>query len=174
MVSPQPERNDNVMNPKISIHPKAPSLVAQIVGLSELPMADIKSLWIDLFGSPPTTHGRTFLERRIAYKLQENALRKTNPELLEQNAQRIQALMEAQTFTPAAKGTIAAGTVLIREYQGNEYKVVVRADGQFDFNGQTYGSLSVIARTITGTRWSGPLFFGLRDGDKSAKKGGKQ
>jgi hypothetical protein len=51
------------------------------------------------------------------------------------------------------------GTVLSRLYQEQEYRVTVTHDGQFDFEGRTYKSLSVIAREITGTRWSGPLFF---------------
>jgi hypothetical protein len=57
---------------------------------------------------------------------------------------------------------LAPGTVLAREYRGVEYRVVVTADGRFDFKGQPFQSLSVIAREITGTRWSGPVFFGLK------------
>jgi hypothetical protein len=52
--------------------------------------------------------------------------------------------------------------VLTREYRDVEYCVVATADGQYEFNGRMYPSLSIIAREITGTRWSGPLFFGLK------------
>ena len=55
-----------------------------------------------------------------------------------------------------------AGTVLTREYQGIEYCVAATADGDYEFAGRRYPSLSMIAREITGTRWSGPLFFGLK------------
>lgn len=56
----------------------------------------------------------------------------------------------------------AAGTVLVREYKGVEHRVISTADGQYDFEGRMYPSLSMIAREITGMRWSGPLFFGLK------------
>ncbi len=57
---------------------------------------------------------------------------------------------------------VETGTLLTREYRGIAYKVVVTADGQYDFEGRLFPSLSMIAREITGTRWSGPLFFGLK------------
>nr|WP_197716773.1 DUF2924 domain-containing protein [Methylocaldum marinum] len=71
----------------------------------------------------------------------------------------------------------AAGTVLVRKYKGVEYRVIATADGQYDFEGRMYPSLSMIAREITGMRWSGPLFFGLRPPSNaktkpSTKKGG--
>ena len=56
----------------------------------------------------------------------------------------------------------AAGTVLVREYKGVEHRVIATADGHYDFEGRMYPSLSMIAREITGMRWSGPLFFGLK------------
>jgi len=71
----------------------------------------------------------------------------------------------------------AAGTVLTREYKGVEYRVVSMADGQYEFQGRTFASLSMIAREITGTRWSGPLFFGLKPSANpkpGARKGGRR
>jgi hypothetical protein len=62
-------------------------------------------------------------------------------------------------------GTPQAGAMLIREWHGVKYKVVVRADG-LSFRGQHYRSLSAVARLITGGRWSGPLFFGLKQRTK--------
>jgi Protein of unknown function (DUF2924) len=56
---------------------------------------------------------------------------------------------------------IKPGTRLIRQWQGKSYKVTVAKSG-FEYDGQWYASLSEIARLITGTRWSGPLFFGLK------------
>lgn len=70
-----------------------------------------------------------------------------------------------------------AGTVLTREYRDVEYCVVATTDGQYEFNGRMYPSLSMIARAITGTRWSGPLFFGLKAPAKpnaSASKGARR
>ena len=140
-----------------------PSVVAQVVSLPNLPMPEIKALWQQLFGGAPTTHNRQFLERRLAYRLQEDAFRKVDPGLLERNRRRIATLVETgknqrrdRDYRPVA------GTVLTREYRDVVYRVIATADGQYDFEGRMYPSLSMIAREITGTRWSGPLFFGLK------------
>jgi hypothetical protein len=141
-----------------------PSITAQIARLPQLPMAEIKALWQKLFGRDNPTHNRQFLERRIAYKLQENAFRKVDDsQLLERNARRIQALIETgKTPKPDRKVRLLPGTVLTREYRGIEHNVAVTSDGQYEYQGRRYPSLSMIAREITGTRWSGPLFFGLK------------
>ena len=98
-----------------------------------------------------------------AYKLQEIAFRKENRNLLQNNQKRIQTLIRngkplkrSQDYCPIP------GTVLIREYKGVEHRVTVTHDGQFEYQGCVYRSLSRIAREITGAQWSGPLFFGLR------------
>lgn len=150
-------------------------LIRRIVQLPELPITDLKALWLELFGSPPTTHSRPFLVRRIAYQLQENEFRKVNPELLEQNKKRIEALIEQEKIKnhPSKSDSdyaLIPGTVLTREYQRLEHCVVVTDDSQFEYKGRRYKSLSVIAREITGTRWSGPLFFGLKTLPKPTTK----
>lgn len=149
-----------------------PSIVAQITSLPDLAMPEIKSLWQKLFHSSTPTHNRQFLERRIAYKLQEIEYRKANPNLLERNKRRIAALIETgnvKTRDPDYRPV--AGTMLTREYLDKEYQVLVTADGNYNFEGRTYQSLSPIAREITGTRWSGPLFFGLKA--RTIKKAGR-
>lgn len=143
------------------------SVVNRIMALPKLPITDLKALWLELFGSAPTTHSRPFLVRRIAYQLQENEFRKVNPELLARNKARIEALIEQERIKND-KGknpndyVLTPGTVLTREYQRVEHCVVVTEDNQFEYRGLRFKSLSVIAREITGTRWSGPLFFGLK------------
>ncbi len=162
------------MNAKPRMPATPPSIAAQITQLPELPMPEIKAIWRRLFGDDAPTHNRQFLERRIAYKLQEIAFRKSNPALLDRNKRRIEALLETgksrkreQDFRPIP------GTVLMREHHGVQHRVVVTQDGQYDYEGRLYGSLSVIAREITGTRWSGPLFFGLKAPSKTKKQGSR-
>jgi hypothetical protein len=154
-----------------------PSVVAQVASLPSLPMPEIKALWRRLFGTDAPTHNRQFLERRLAYRLQEDAFRKVDPGLLERNRHRIETLVETgknqrrdRDYRPVA------GTLLTREYRGVIHRVVATPDGQYDFQGRSYGSLSVIAREITGTRWSGPLFFGLKApaAKQAAKKKGSR
>ena len=144
-------------------YPTPPSVAAQVVSLPSLPMAKIKALWQKLFNTEVPTRNRQFLERRLAYRLQEEAFRAVDPALLERNRRRIESLIETgknprreRDYRPVA------GTVLTREYRGVVHRVVATADGQYDFEGRSYPSLSMIAREITGTRWSGPLFFGLK------------
>jgi hypothetical protein len=154
-----------------------PSVTAQIARLPQLPMAEIKALWRKLYGTENPTHNRQFLERRIAYKLQENAFRTVDPELLERNARRIQALIETGKAPKRDRELrLLPGTVLTREYRGIEHHVSVTQDGQYQYHGCPYPSLSMIAREITGTRWSGPLFFGLKGAAKPKnrkKQGGR-
>ncbi len=151
-----------------------PTLVAQISSLSQLHMDDIKSLWRRLFAAETPTHNRQFLERRIAYKLQEVECRKSNAALLERNRRRVAALVDTGKLKKRDRDyRPVAGTVLTREYQKVEYRVTVTADDQYEFEGRLYPSLSVIAREITGTRWSGPLFFGLKMPSKPKKGAAK-
>ncbi|TRV17818.1 MAG: DUF2924 domain-containing protein [Microcystis wesenbergii Mw_MB_S_20031200_S109D] len=139
------------------------SVLAQIAGLPDLPMADIRSLWKSLFGSDTPTHNRQFLERRIAYRLQEIEFRKVDRALMDRNKRRIQQIIDSgQNKKRDRDIRLMAGTVFTREYQGKEYRIMVTVDGQYEFEGRPYRSLSRIAKEITGTAWSGPVFFGLK------------
>jgi hypothetical protein len=147
------------------------SVTAQIARLPQLPMAEIKTLWRELYGRDNPTHNPQFLERRIAYKLQEIEFRKVDADLLERNARRIQALIETGTAPkPDRKLRLLPGTVLTRDYRGIEHHVAVTQNGQYAYQGRRYPSLSMIAREITGTRWSGSLFFGLKGPVKAKQK----
>jgi hypothetical protein len=161
-----------------TVPPTPPSVVARIAGLPDLSMDEIKVLWRELFGSDNPTSNRQFLERRIAYKLQEIEFRKFNPNLLERNKRRIKDLMDSGKVRKLDRDIrLMPGTVLTREYQGIEYRVTVAQDGQYEFEGRRYPSLSMIAREITGTRWSGPLFFGVKAPAKAKhpkKQGGRR
>jgi hypothetical protein len=160
------------MSTNTSTFTPPPSVVAQIARLPQLPMAEIKALWRELYGTDNPTHNRQFLERRIAYKLQENAFRTVDhSQLLERNARRIKALIETGNAPKRDRELrLVPGTVLTREYRGIEHHVAVTQDGQYAYQGRRYPSLSMIAREITGTRWSGPLFFGLRGPAKAKQK----
>lgn len=151
--------------------------VAQVHELPNLPFPAIKALWRKLFGGETPTHNRQFLERQLAYKLQEVEFRKVDPGLLERNNKKIASLIATgklrkrdRDFHPTP------GTLFTREYHGKVHQVIATADGQYEFEGRPYRSLSMIAREITSSRWSGPVFFGLKDyaAKSSAKKGGSK
>ena len=166
------------MNP-ISTSDKTPqAIIAKIAALPDLPMNDIKALWKSLFGTDNPTHNRQFLERRIAYRLQEIEFRKVDRALMDRNKRRIQQLIESGKNKKSDRDLqLAAGTILTREYQGKEFRVMVSVDGQYDYEGRPYRSLSRIAKEITGTAWSGPVFFGLKikpTFKKVPKRGGRK
>ena len=134
--------------------------------LAALPSADIRDLkeqWRSLFGSEPPPYNRRFLERRLGYRIQELAYGGLKPELIA----RLEALGEQIDGGNITLRRIRqdqrpiAGTRLLREYQGVEHVVTVTREG-YEYQGRPYQSLSAIARAITGTRWNGWLFFGLR------------
>ena len=140
-----------------------PSVLTQIAQLPDFSIDDLRALWIELNGSTSPNSNRAFLERRIAYGLQERAFRKANQGLLERNAHRIDKLLATGKVSKTDRDIRPVpGTVITREYRGKMHRVVVGTDGQYEFEGRRYPTLSMIAREITGTRWSGPLFFGLK------------
>jgi hypothetical protein len=136
----------------------------------------LKQQWRELFGTEPPPYNRRFLESRLAYRIQELAYRiqelaygGLKPETLA----RLEALGEqfdgGKVTVRRMRGDDRpiAGTRLIREYQGVEHVVTVTRDG-YEYQGQPYQSLSAIARHITGTRWNGRVFFGLRPSRNAA------
>jgi hypothetical protein len=140
------------------------SVLAQLTALKGLSTPDLKRRWRDLFETEPPPYNRRFLESRLAYRIQELAYGGLKPETVD----RLDALAEDLAGGDAGKrhrmvkDRPIAGTRLIREWQGVEHCVTVRHE-DYEYQGRPYKSLSAIARAITGTRWSGPLFFGLRN-----------
>ena len=154
-----------------------PSVLAQIVALPNLPMPELKVLWQKLFGKSNTTHNRTFLERRIAHRLQEIEFRK-QPEgrnLLDRNKRQIDTLIQVgKTKRSAGKVAFTPGTLLLREFREQEHQVIVGTDGSFEYRGQRFGSLSKIASDICGCAVSGPMFFGLKPRSRKLVAMGKK
>jgi len=139
-------------------------VLAQLAALKTAPIVALKQKWRDLFDTEPPMYNRRHLEARLAYRIQELAYGGLKPETLKrlhQLAEQFAGGDPVRRKRPASDRPIA-GTRLIREYQGIEYCVTVR-DQDFEYQGRPYKSLSAIARAITGTRWNGLLFFGLKN-----------
>ena len=136
---------------------------ARLAALPGMPIGELKAEWRRLFGTEPPPYNRRFLESRLAYRIQELAYGGLKRETLE----RLEALGEQFDGRSITLRRIRhdqrpiAGTRLIREHQGVEHIVTVTRDG-YSYQGRRYQSLSAIARAITGTRWNGWVFFGLR------------
>jgi hypothetical protein len=118
--------------------------------------------WQELFNSAAPKHLRKeIMVRILAYRIQENAFGGLNTATRRRLTQIAISLEGGNTNLKVSQRPIKPGTRLIRQWQGKTHTVSVAQTG-FEFQGSRYRSLSEIARLITGTRWSGPLFFGLR------------
>jgi len=131
----------------------------ELAALNGLDLSSLKHHWRKLYGTAaPVRIGRALLLQALAYRLQEKVLgglKSSTRRLLARAAQ--DGYDRLQAAPPEAR----PGTVLIREWHGVGHRVTVLEDGVL-LRGTRYRSLSEVARKITGTRWSGPRFFGLR------------
>lgn len=136
-------------------------LARTLASLPTLPLDDLKQSWRDLFATePPILIGRTLLTRAIAHRLQEKALGGLKPTVARSLKRVAETLSDGQ-LPVAAPAALKPGTRLLRQWQGDTHEVIIAEDG-VRYRGQVYRSLSEVARVITGARWSGPLFFGLK------------
>ena len=130
---------------------------------------ELKGFWRERFGSDaPNSRATDLLRRRIAWRLQEEQFGGLSAETKRRLRDLAKAYEQDSEHKPSAQPKMQTGTVLTREWKGRIYTVQVKSDG-YVYNGQHYKGLSKIAREITGTRWSGPLFFGLRKSVTKAK-----
>lgn len=140
------------------------TVLARLAALKATPTPDLKKLWRELFDTEAPPHNRRFLESRLAYRIQEltyGGLKPTTVERLEALGEQLDGGNIVLRRIRADDKPIA-GTRLIREWQGVEHTVTVLNVG-YEWQGRPYRSLSAIARAITGTRWNGWVFFGLKN-----------
>jgi hypothetical protein len=141
--------------------------------LSRLPKLDIHELreeWRRLYKADVSPHlSRELLIRAVAYRMQEVALGGLRPEPQRQLRRIAQQVKQTEGAAIRLRPQLKPGTRLMREWQGQTYEVVVLDDG-FSWQGMHYRSLSAIARKITGTAWSGPLFFGLKQNRSAGRR----
>ena len=156
-----------------------PSIIRIIAEMKEMTVAQLKERYREVFGEEATVSNKTYLWKKIAYRLQEIKHGGLSPEAMA----RLEALGKeapVRLFGKRKKKEKAAatsdglsrdtrippvGTVLKRNHKGVEHQVIVLANG-FEYEGRAHKSLSSIARKITGTGWNGFGFFGLLKGAK--------
>ena len=144
------------------------SIEDEIAHLRDLDLAGLRARWQGVFQrSAPAHLPRHLLFAIIAYRIQTDHFRDLDNEtrqVLDRTvAKETGPVMSARLASFDQKRTeLSPGTVLVREWDRRSQRVMVMADG-FAWNGQTYDSLSKVAFAMTGTRWNGPRFFGLRD-----------
>jgi hypothetical protein len=139
-----------------------PAIEDELHRLATMPIVQLRVKYLEVLGADlPKAFGPDLLRRSIAHCIQEKAyggLSRSVQRLLDQ-------MMKTYAAKPGGKivmpRRIKPGSVLVREWKGRSHRVMVVADG-FAYDGKTFGNLSEIAGLITGTRWNGPRFFGLR------------
>jgi hypothetical protein len=158
------------MQPTSPVQPSDPAVETEMDRLRVMPIVQLRVRYREVFrGDPPKAFGPDLLRRSIAHRIQEKAYGG-----LSRSAQRVlDQMMKAYAAKPNGKillpRRIKPGSVLVRQWKGKSHRVMVLADG-FAYDGETYTNLSEIAVLITGTRWNGPRFFGLRSKpDESAE-----
>src|SRR5258706_4169576 len=142
--------------------PVDPAVEAELDRLPTTPIADLRKRYSELFRTePPKAFGPDLLRRSIAHWIQAKAhggLPTSTQRLLERLVKAAMAKPNGRLELPRR---IKPGSELVRTWKGKTHRVMVMADG-FAYDGKSFASLSEIASEITGTRWNGPRFFGLR------------
>ena len=143
----------------------------QVNALEHMATAELAAKYETLFGKKPRTRLPAWMRKRLAFKIQERALgglsapARAAIERLAADIDLPTGATQGPTRAAEAKRSkdeLRPGTVLQREWRGQQIRVEVLADG-FSWNGERYQSLSAVARAITGSKWNGRLFFGLTE-----------
>ncbi len=155
------------------------TLIRRIHRLQQMTVGDLRLEWLKLYGEPTRSRNKQFLWRRLAWRVQElahgglsDAAKAKIDELtpdsfararIPQNGNDVASADRRRHHQPRDQRDPrlpAPGTVLTRQYKGREIRVVTLDDG-FEWDGRRYGSLTAVAKAVTGQKWNGRLFFGL-------------
>ena len=127
----------------------------EVMALGAMDLEGLRAFWRERFGAPPPLRSPELLRHLIAWRLQA---------AIHGGLDRDTRKALARTGPVAAEGlALGDGARIRRNWQGRSIEVIVR-DGGFEWDGRRYASLSAVARAVTGARWNGPRFFGLRVG----------
>ena len=137
------------------------SLAARVAAIQKMSTKALMELWPKLYGTDAPKLNKRLLRQRLAFRVQELEL----GSLSEKHKSRLQRLQKPSAKDkPVPKARInkpPTGTRITKEYEGETHEVIVTKEG-FEYRGHVYRSLSGIAKLITGSHWSGPVFFGLK------------
>ena len=139
--------------------PRVDKLGSKLTALATMSPLQLKQNWLSLSGSALPHASPSLLRHLIARQLQEKALGKL-PTYIERELDRLSGNNDATEPTLRQRGPILSGTRFVREWGGKTIAVTA-TEGGFEWDSETYRSLSEIARKVTGAHWSGPRFFGL-------------
>ena len=152
------------------------SVLRQMALLQSMSLEQLREKWLDLYGGQPPQYKKQFLVKRLGYRIQElfyGGLSERAKTHLGQVAKGdlVATVNRCIPEERKANETILPGTRLVRIWNDQRYEVTVQTEG-YEFDGRTFRSLSAVAREITGTRWNGKVFFGLKKVYGRKAKGG--
>ena len=135
-------------------------VMAQISALQWLDAPQIKAEFGELIPDAMKCQRADVLRMLVIYRLQENFYRLKLPERVIKTLDR--SVLGDRLFHAPADDVGKAAKKLTRNYKGKDYDVFLMADGSVEYDGKRYGSLTAVAKEITGTHWNGPHFFGVK------------
>lgn len=157
------------------------TIAQQITALQDMTVAQLAEKYQALYGKPPRVKNKAFLQRRLAWKIQEQAFGglsdkakvKLDELIADIDLPLGHRLKKATKLRKNSTRPVMVGTTLVRQWKEQEVRVQVLEDG-FEWNRVVYTSLSAVAKAVTGSHWNGRLFFGLSSrkqgmGSKSRK-----
>ena len=149
------------------------SVLRQLATLETLTMEQLHEKWRDLYGGEPPQYKRQFLIKRLAYRIQElfygglsEAAKTRLKQVAEDNP--VVRVDHPVSDNPQSRADILPGTRFVRIWKDRRYEVLAHPNG-FEYDGRMFRSLSAVAREITGTRWNGRLFFGLKKDNRGGQ-----
>ena len=153
------------------------SVLRQMAMLQSMSLEQLRDKWLDLYGAEPPQYKKQFLIKRLAYRIQElfyGGLSEQAKAHLRQAALNDPVATVNRRIPDERKTneTFLPGTRLVRIWNDQRYEVIVQTQG-YQYDGRIFRSLSAVAREITGTRWNGKVFFGLKKVYGKIKRGSK-
>ena len=153
------------------------SVLRQLATLNSMTLEQLREKWLDLYDCDPPPYKRQFLIKRLAYRIQElfyGGLSEAAKAHLGQVAlaDPVARVDGRASDNSQRQADILPGTRFVRTWKGRRYEVLACENG-FEYDGRIFRSLSAVAREITGTRWNGRLFFGLKKGNGNHHQGGQ-
>lgn len=161
---------------------KTTKLEEQIAAIQRMSRSELRALWLATFGEEPRSGNNVWMRKRLCWGIQAQQL----GGLSEAAKKRIEELTPlalasmpwgfrsfperdtAVSLVERGRSALTPGTVLTRKYKGKTIVVTVRDNGKFEYGGAIYGSLSAVAKAVTGSHWNGNLFFGISGRRKTA------
>ena len=145
------------------------SILRQLATLETMSMDQLRERWHDLYGGEPPGYKRQFLIKRLAYRIQE-LFYGGLPEAAQTRLRQVARVDRRVSGNPRSQVDILPGTRFVRIWKDHRYEVLAHENG-FEYAGRMFRSLSAVAREITGTRWNGRLFFGLKRDRRGGQHG---